>query len=282
MKKFLIIQFVVHNQRLILLFNAVRSLIVLISLTSHDSHAAVQPHDSLWIKAIMLEHRFDDARALECYLAILEKEPANIEALVKASRLYCRIGGRKPKGTSKKQDIGNARTLALQALKLSPNHVEARFQYIISMGLLAESADSPREKLENAKIIRREADIVLSIDSNHAGVYYVLGKWHQSISSLTWIERLACDALFGGVPDGASYSDAYKNLQRAIELKPEFILFRLGLAKLYYHQGRYPEAIQTLHAALRLPELDLDDAKRKENCKKLLLEIHQNIQTPKQ
>ena len=282
MKTFLIVQFVVHNQKLILLFNVVRSLVVLISLTSHISHAAIQPFDSLWMKAAAFENHFDDARALTCYLTILEKEPTNVEAMVKASRLYSRIGGRKPKGALKRQDIQNARALAFEAMKFSPMHVEARFQYIISMGLLAESAESPREKLENAKIIKREADIVLSLDSNHAGIYYVLGKWHQSISSLTWIERIACDALFGGVPDGASYAEAYKNLERAIELKPDFILFRFGLAKLYHHQGRYPEAIQTLHAAIRLPERDPDDVTRKENCKKLLLEIHQNIQTLKQ
>jgi regulator of microtubule dynamics protein 3 len=280
MKKFLMTAVVVNPQNWVGFFNIVRGMIFLISLSPLNSLAT--EHDSLRIKASYFENRFDDPRALSFYRKILLRNPNDVDALIKTSRLYARIGGRKLKGASKKEDIRKAELYALRSIELAPHNVEARFNYIIAMGLLSEMAANPRAKLENARIIKRESDLVLALQPNHAGVHYVLGKWHQSISALSWMERLACDALFGGVPEGASSQEAMRNFERAIELYPDFILFHIGLAKFLAEQKRHAESVDVLKRALSMRELEPDDIIRKENCRRLLFELQHNTITAKQ
>ena len=219
--------------------------------------------------SIALEVNFQEEQALQCYLKVLSNGPENVDVLALASRLYSRTGGREENLHLKKTRVLKAESLARRAMALDSNHVGARFQYIVSLALLSEMADSPKEKLKNARLIRDQSMRVLAIDPNHAATHYVMGKWHHGLSRLSWFDRLVCEAFLGGLPV-ASAEEASHYFQRAIDLQPDQILFYYGLAGYYVDEGRYPEATQVLESALELIELEPDDVVRKRNCRNLL------------
>ena len=232
-----------------------------------------QPVETLWQEGIRLEKRNEDVPALEYFMKILQHNPDHLGALCKASRLYSRIGGRSEIQSEKKELMLKAKTLACEAIHTDNQSADAHFQYVLALGMLSELADNPKDKLESARIIKSEAETILRLDSNYAGVYYVLGKWNAALSGLNWFERFIGHTLLGGIPPGASYDEALRLFQHAIDLQPDCILFYYGLAKTLADHGQNEEAMKNLDKALLLPILEPDDQIRKERCKRLVTEI---------
>src|SRR5258706_2162418 len=128
-------------------------------ISSQTSQA--QPVEDLWQEGVRLEKRNEDVQALEYFMKILEHNPAHPGALCKASKLYSRLGGRSKIRSEKKEMILKARTLASEAIHTDNQNPDAHFQYILALGLLSEMADNPKDKLESARIIKKEAETVL-------------------------------------------------------------------------------------------------------------------------
>jgi tetratricopeptide (TPR) repeat protein len=144
---------------------------------------------------------------------------------------------------------------------------------IIAIGLMTEVAGSPREKIQDAKTIRMEAETLLKLDSTFAPAYFILGKWHFELARLSWVEQMACKLFFGGLPDGISMEAAIENFKKASILQPNTILFLFGEASAFHYEGEDEKAIRLLKQALALPPKEPDDLPRKERCSQLLREI---------
>jgi regulator of microtubule dynamics protein 3 len=208
---------------------------------------------------------------------VLETNPDDLQLLLSASKLAGQLGGRVNKGNCRDKYIIAAKRFALTAIKQDPTNVDAHFYFIISLGLASENASSSKERLQNAKVIKKEADLILSLDPDHAGTYYVLGKWHEGLSRLTTLEKIVCNTFLGGVPEGASYANALRCFQRAIQLQPDFILFHYGLAHAFESAGDTPSALRVLRKAICLPARESDDIVRKNNCITLLKKLNPTI-----
>jgi tetratricopeptide (TPR) repeat protein len=150
---------------------------------------------------------------------------------------------------------------------------------VVALGLLADVATSSDEKLQHARIIKQEAEFLIQLDSLYAPSFFILGKWNLSLAQLSWIEKLACNVLFGGVPKGASLKNAIDCFDRAIALQPDCILFHYNRALAYYYLGNFPEARGSLNRAFALPQREPDDRIRLQQCTALLKET--NKQTAK-
>ena len=232
-----------------------------------------QPVETLWQEGIRLEKRNEDVPALEYFMKVLQINPAHLGALCKASKLYSRLGGRSEIKSEKKELMLKAKALACEAIHTDNQNADAHFQYLLALGMLSEIADNPKDKLESARIIRNEAETILLLDSNNAGAYYVLGKWNAALSGLNWFERFIGQTLLGGIPPGASYTEALRLFQHAIDLQPGCIMFYYGMAKTLADHGQNEDAMKNLEKALLLPILEPDDLIRKEKCKRLISQI---------
>ena len=224
-------------------------------------------------EGVRLEKEFKIEEALKKFELVLKTNPNHIQALIHASRTASNIGGHFTDDAERKPKLLQAEAYSLRAIRLDPVSTDAHFSLILTLGLQAESAGSPREKLKNAKSIRTEAETILKIDSSYALAYFVLGKWHQELYKLNWFEKFACELFFGGLPEGISIDKAVNNFQRALQLDPENILFMYGQAIALQYEGRKLEAIQLLEKALKMPLREPDDLQRKEKCVILLREL---------
>ncbi len=232
-----------------------------------------QSADSLFREGLRLEKSFRTDEALDRYRNAIQLNPGHVPALTHFSRMLSNRAGHNPNFQQKIKDLHEAEAISKRAIAQKTNSTDAHFSLIVTLGLQAESAGSPREKIKNAKIIRDEAETILRLDSTYALAWFVLGKWHHELSRLNWYERLACEWFFGGLPEGISMDKAVYYFNRALRFEPDSILFLYGQAiSLHYlHEDEKARAI--LKRALQLPLKDPDDSIRKEKCSELLEEI---------
>lgn len=251
----------------------VRRIFLLFSILC--SHLIPGQGQNLFSEGLALEKAFQVEAALEKYEAFLSVNPNHVEALTRASRIYSNIGGRMKEDMLelKKVNLEKARALGLKAVSLDPQDKEARLAYVISLGLLSEVAGSPRDKIRDAKIIYEQASAILVLDSTFAAAYFILGKWHFELAKLNWMEQLACEIFFGGMPEGVSMDKALQHMRKASALEPTSIIYLFGEASVLHHEGDDKGALVLLKRAITLPLKEPDDTLRKERCVKLLKEI---------
>jgi len=250
-----------------------RSLLPLLVVVSLG-FARGQSPETLLQEGKELEKKFRSEEALALFNRVLSQDSNQTEALIHASRGLSNRAGHAKDHMLKMKDLQTAERYSRRALGIDSTSTEAHFSLIVTLGLQAESAGSPREKIKNATVIREEANTILQLDSTYALAYFVLGKWHDELSRLTWYERLACELFFGGLPEGISMDKAVWYFEKALRLEPDSILFLYGKAIALHYQNRDKDAIGLLQLAMGLPMKDPDDSIRKEKCAKLLQEIY--------
>jgi tetratricopeptide (TPR) repeat protein len=242
------------------------------------STSVSQSTTALYQQGLSFEREFRDREALAKFHDVLERDPLHQGALTHASRMLSNVAGRANHAPIKLSCARRASSLAQKAIQLDSANKDAHLNYVIALGLLAEVASSSREKIQHAKVIHREALIMLKLDSGFAPAFYILGKLNLSLATLTWLEKLACKVLFGQTFDEASVEDAVGYFNKAIALKPDYILFHYNKALAYYYSSNYQEAKRCLLYATALEQQEPDDKFRLNQCHVLLKKIsHQEI-----
>lgn len=224
---------------------------------------------SLSARADSLYDAFEEKEALKAYEKILEEDSDNYRALWRASFLYSRIGNRKSEKETQKEYFGKAQELASRALKVDSTDAESHFAMAVAMGRKALIA-SARDRVAASRDIKRHVDRALAYDSTHAGAWHVLGRWHFKVANLNFVERLAANTLFGGIPGDATNEKAAKAIERAIELKDNYVLYYHDLAMVYDEMGKEKKAIEACQKAINLENLTPDDPRLKKECQNWL------------
>lgn len=228
--------------------------------------AQQQNEDSLAVKADSLYEAYAEEAALNAYEKILEKDPDDYKALWRASFLYSRIGNRKEGEERQKEYYNEAIDLAEQALEADSTNAQSHFVMSVAMGRKALIAGA-RDRVAASRDIKKHVDRTLAYDSTHAGAWHVLGRWHFKVANLSFVERLAANTLFGGIPGDASNQKAAQSIEQAIELNDRYVLYYHDLAMVYDEMGEEQKAIAACREALELQNLTPDDPALKKECR---------------
>lgn len=220
-------------------------------------------------QADSLYQQYNEEQALELYHQVLQDEPNHYIALWRTSLLYSRIGNRLSDEDEQEEYYNRAIDFAERALKVDSTDVQSNFVMSVAMGRKALISGA-RERVAASRDIKKYVDRALEYDSTHAGSWHVLGRWNFKIANLNWIERTAANTLFGGIPGDASNEKAAEQIEKAIELDDEYVLYYYDLATVYEEMDRDQEAIEICQQALELPNLTPDDEQIKEDCRQLI------------
>jgi sterol desaturase/sphingolipid hydroxylase (fatty acid hydroxylase superfamily) len=227
--------------------------------------------------AIDAENKQNDHAAIQYYYQASRKDPKLIEPMTRASWLLNRQAGRAQNKYTMFVKADSARQLATRVLQHNQDHTDARLAFIVSLGLISKASKNPSEKLRNAMLIRTEAELILSKDSLCGPANYILAKWHYELAKLTWLERLACKTLMD-FPKDVSFERSLYYYEKAIRLRPDYILFHYGKAATLYQKGEFIAAVNVLENAIKLPSVEPDDQVRRAQCISLLSETKKFIQ----
>lgn len=213
----------------------------------------------------------DQDAAFSKYQEILKISPTNMNALCKSSELCSSIGHRQAKKEDKISYFKAARKYAEIALRINPNNPDANFAMSVAMGRMALITGG-RQKIEAVNDIKKYADLAIKNDPKNFKAYHVLGKWYYEVSNLNSVERTAAKILYGGIPP-ATLKESIDYYEKSKSLNPAFALNYLELARAYHRKKLKNKALGELLTLEKLAIAAHDDARVKEEGRKLLSEL---------
>jgi len=225
---------------------------------------------SLSKEAERLEALPNERAALLKFKEVLTLQPANIYVLNKCSELCSRIGKRMKDSRHSEDFYAAAKTYAAKALKINPNNSESNCVMAIALGRSSLNR-SGKEKINNAKEIKRYVDAAIKNDPKNFKAWHVLGRWHYEISTLNAVERAAVRLFFGGLPN-ASLAGSIAAFEKSQAITNGFILNYFEMAKAYHKNSQTSKAITLLTLMQQVPNQTEDDPIIKSDGRKLINE----------
>jgi len=216
---------------------------------------------------------FNATGALARYEAALASAPTNYPLLWRASREAVDLAEAASDAAARVGYNTKAVTYARRAVSANAAGADGHFMLAVALGRTALSV-GVRERVKYASEIRSEALAAVTLEPTHAGALHVLGVWNAEIMRLNGFARFAAKNFLGGkVFDQASWSEATRYLEGAVAADPTRITHRLDLAAIYADTGDKTKARASCDAVQRLPSVEFNDQRYKQQCEALLARL---------
>ena len=217
------------------------------------------------------EKTFENQKALDSYQAALALEPNNYDVLWRISRSQVDLGEHLPSGTDEEKAkqlemYEKSREFANKAIAVNANGAMAYTRRAIANGRIA-LFKGVWESLDLVKQVRADCEKAIVLDPNDAAAYYVLGRTHMKVCEKPRIVRWPLGLGW------ANLDDAVKNCEKAIALRPNFIMYHLDCARAYVEQDEYDKARTHLNTISSLATMDEDDGQFRKEATDLLEKI---------
>ncbi len=250
---------------------SIKAFSVAIALLLTCASSRAQSADDLIEKGDALALKFQSDEALKDFLAAEKLEPKNVRLLVRISREYRHLMSDASKTAEKLRLGGIAVDYGKRAAALGPSDPEAQLAVAISYGKL-QPLVSTKEKLETARIIKSEADKAIKLDPRNDLAWHVLGRWNLGFAEVTGVKRAVAELTYGKLPV-ATYEDAAKCFEKAIELKPDRLVHYIELGRVYSQMGRTADAKRVITQGLAMKETEKDDPENKQRGRETLAKL---------
>ncbi len=218
-----------------------------------------------------LFNKFDNKGALEILLKADAEFPHDASVLWRLARVETHIADHMPHATDTEKNAELkvyqlAFDYADSAVKSDPKSSMAYTYRAVAGGKIAlfKGVFSVGSIV---KQVRNDCESAISLDPNNAIAYYVLGRTHAKLSEKPLMFRWPLGLAWGNL------KDAIKFYKKAISLDPEFVMFRLDLAKAYIRDDEYDKAKEQLAVIPSLPKRDEDDDSLKAEAATLLQQL---------
>ena len=244
------------------------SALLLVALVAPAAHAARTVAEALAAgDQAYAAARLDEARL--AYTEAVKDAPTNVTALARLVRAESEWG-ESQKGDAQRAMFGSAVAHAREAVRLAPDSAAMHVWLAVALGRQA-LREGARTKLAISREIKAEADRAIALDPNIGRAWHVMAMWNIKLASLNALERMAANAVLGGVPKGASFENAEAAFKKAIALEPDYVNHRLEYGRLLKDLKRPAEARQELERAVSLPPTSSAlDARYQSEAKALL------------
>jgi tetratricopeptide (TPR) repeat protein len=206
---------------------------------------------------IFAEKTFENQKAFELYNEALKLAPGDYEILWRLSRTYVDIGEHLPGKTDAEKKIQleyyeKSFDYAKKAVEANPKAAMGYTRQAIANGRIALFR-GVFESLSLVKQVRADCEKAIVLDATEPAAYYVLGRTHMKLCEKPKFVRWPLGIGW------ANMEDAVKNFEKAIELRPNFIMYRLDCARAYVELEEYGKAREQLTKIASLPKEDEDD-----------------------
>ncbi len=214
--------------------------------------------------------------ALDYFLRAIAADPANYEALWKASRSEIDLAEITTQRSTRDALLAAGHQHAEAAVHVRPGNAEGHFSLARAAGRRALTV-GVRERIRYSQIIREAALTALKIDSTHAGALHVLGMWNAEIMRLSGLSRTFARAFLGAdALSLASWEDAQRLLELAVQHEPSRIIHRLDLAGIYADRGDVRRAREVYVWIASAPVVDPNDDVYKRQAAERLKRLKKN------
>lgn len=239
-------------------------------LTAPVAVFAQQTADSLLAAGNRAYDSLEVSTALERYEAAIEADSSNYEALWRASRAAVDLAEYEPDAEKKRALFEQAERLARRAVEVEPDDAEGHFSMARALGRVALTKGA-RDRVKYGTQVRASALRALELSPDHPGALHVLGRWNAEVMRLSGFTRFFAKNLLGGKVLGeASWENARKYMERAVEVDPDRLVHHLGLAEIYIDRDDEEKAREQLNIVVNGTARDYNDQHYKEEAAALL------------
>lgn len=178
-----------------------------------------------------------------------------------------------PSDDQRKALYKSAEEYARRAVAANPNDAEGHFQLARAIGRNALTMGS-RDRVKYAAVVRDEALAALKFDPKHAGALHVMGEWNAQVMRLNSFTRMIAKNLLGGKVFGeASWDNAQRYLEQAVEIEPNRITHHLDLGAVYADRDMKDKARHEFEWIANAPVTDYNDRNYKEEAARKLKDL---------
>ena len=164
------------------------SLIYIFQTLPVKANAFNSNEDALYKYAVKLIKDGNNDDALVVFKNLLKADSSNQIYLWQTSVLYSKLGVRQTSTENQNQWFHTAEYLAKKAIVINNQSADAHLAYAMALGRLCEHA-SIRTQINNAKLIKSEAEYSIKLNPEMAGGYHILGRWHRTVAARTECPR---------------------------------------------------------------------------------------------
>ena len=222
-------------------------------------------------RARAAEQRFAVAEALELYREADRLQPENPATLQKIAQQLSDLGLEATSDDERKARAEQALAYAQRAVALAPDNAVNVLSLAICYGKMGVYGDT-RAKLDYSRRVKTEAERAVALDPNYDWAHHVLGRWHYEVADLGATKRFFVRMIYGGLPT-ASFEEAIRFLERAVELAPNRVPHHLELGFAYLAAGREADARASFARGLALPSAELYDESSKQRARETLARL---------
>lgn len=218
---------------------------------------------------------FNHTAALEKYTQAEKLSPNNWEILWRLSRVHADIAEKMPGSTSEQKDAQLVKyqksfEYADKAVKLAPDKSVTYVRRAVTNGRIA-LFKGIFSAIGLVKDVKADAEKAIKLGNGgkevQALAHYVLGRAHLKVCDKGYLVRL---------PLGLGWGDmkvSIAELKKAVELRSDFRMFHLDLARAYVKEEEYQKAKEHLYKIPYISVANQEDDKYLAESKKLLSEI---------
>jgi len=227
--------------------------------------------DALIKQGDAFDAKFDNQKALDTYLAAQKLGPPNAEILRRIAQEYGELMADTNSDAQKRALGEKALDYAKQSVAADPKDAMAQLALAVCYGRIAPLLDN-KTKIAYSRLVKEYADKALALDPNNDLTYNVLGSWNYELAGLNPFLRTLAGLIYGQLPD-ASYEEAVKDFQKALQLNPNRLANHIGLGRAYAAMGKTTQARAELNRGLAMPNQLKDDPFVKQQARETLSSI---------
>jgi tetratricopeptide (TPR) repeat protein len=199
---------------------------------------------------------YEDQKALDEYMAAVQIEPGNYEALWKTARgivdLSDLITGKDEKSVEKRKTMyEDAVSYAKKAVAANPNDTWGHFFMSSTLGNKALLMGT-KDQINASRQIKAEIEKAIALDGTNDLAYHALGRWQRRMAEIGGAKRFFGGIIYGSIPKG-SFAEAEKAFLKAIELKPGYVNHHIELARTYVAMKKFDLAVPEYQKTIDLP-----------------------------
>ncbi|MDA0987459.1 MAG: hypothetical protein O3A55_07680 [Bacteroidetes bacterium] len=209
--------------------------------------------------------KFNNQLALQYFEKANNLEKNNYEVLWRLARTYLDIG----------EHSEESKQLSIYEKSLSFSELAIKANPQGSMGYMRRAAAVGKvalfkgvwESLDLVGKIKSDLEKSIQLDKANPGAYYILARTHA---------KLCEKPKFIRIPLGigwANMSESISKYEKALQLRPNFIMYNLDAAKAYIEIDEYHKAKILLHKIPTLQKEDEDDEAFKNEAESILNKI---------
>lgn len=214
---------------------------------------------------------FDNKKALDAFLQADKVSPHDYDVLWRLSRTYVDLGEHLPGATDKEKETQleyyqKAFTYADKAVQANPNGSMGYSRRAIANGRIA-LFKGIWAAIDLVKQVKADCEKAIALDAKNSSAYYVLARTHAKVCEKPKMVRW---------PLGLSWAnrdEAATLFEKAIALRPSFIMYRVDAAQNYIDNDEPAKAKEQLIKVASLPKEDEDDDALRRDAKEMLKKL---------